>query len=339
MATPEPGRLSRGEESTPVPESVAFKDRRGGLIAFGILVILIGCVSALFVPLMVVGALMLRSSAPASAADPRAVASAAVLYAALAVTFIWLGVGSIRARRWARTLLLILAWLWLVTGVVAMAMTALLLPEILAMPPPGVEPLPDAVRSLMMVVVLVVLVLILVVLPGVLVLFYQSRHVKATVEARDPVPRWTDRCPMPVLGLSLSLGLGVVSLVPMMVLYHSVVPVFGRLVTGLPGGALLVASMVILAYCTWATYRMKPAGWWVLTVSLVVVMASSALTFTRVDLIEMYRAMGYPEEQIAQLREMNLFTGSHLLWFMAITAVLMVGYLVWVKKYFHEGRT
>ena len=36
---------------------------------------------------------------------------------------------------------------------------------------------------------------IYIVIPGVAVLFYRSPHVKHTCEVRDPVERWTDRCP------------------------------------------------------------------------------------------------------------------------------------------------
>ena len=39
------------------------------------------------------------------------------LYLMLAVAFIWLGVGSIRARRWAWTLTVVLSWMWLIMGV------------------------------------------------------------------------------------------------------------------------------------------------------------------------------------------------------------------------------
>ena len=39
--------------------------------------------------------------------------------------------------------------------------------------------------------------------PAVWTFFYNSRHVKATGEAPDPVTRWTDACPLPVLAICL----------------------------------------------------------------------------------------------------------------------------------------
>jgi len=37
-----------------------------------------------------------------------------LFYALLAVLFVWLGIGSIMARRWARALVLVSSWFWLV---------------------------------------------------------------------------------------------------------------------------------------------------------------------------------------------------------------------------------
>jgi len=83
--------------------------------------------------------------------------------------------------------------------------------------------MPEAARTVAMIVALGFMGLLFIVLPGGLILVYQSRHTKATCEARDPVPRWTDACPLPVLALSLMLGFGVV-----LVTTHSL----GHLVAG-----------------------------------------------------------------------------------------------------------
>ena len=54
-----------------------------------------------------------------------------------------------------------------------------------------------------MVIALLFLGVFFVILPAVWIFFYKSRQVKATCEARDPVARWTDACPLPVLALCL----------------------------------------------------------------------------------------------------------------------------------------
>ena len=72
-------------------------------------------------------------------------------------------------------------------------------------------------------------------LPKVWIFFHNSRHVKATCEARYSVTRWTDACPLPVLALCLWLLVSA----PMML----VMPV-----TGLTGTAfcLAIAAMGIV---------------------------------------------------------------------------------------------
>ena len=50
---------------------------------------------------------------------------AIVFYVPLSVAFIWLGIGLVRARRWAWTLTVVLSWIWLIIGVVAFAMIML----------------------------------------------------------------------------------------------------------------------------------------------------------------------------------------------------------------------
>ena len=52
-----------------------------------------------------------------------------LFYTLLAVWFIWVGIGSIKARRWARALILISSWLWLICGVSGFVIILLLLPN------------------------------------------------------------------------------------------------------------------------------------------------------------------------------------------------------------------
>ena len=73
-----------------------YKDRSTGLMIFGILTLLLGCLSALFVPMMIVG----RLAAPAGSQAPlSSIVPAVLIYGILAVALIWLGIGSITARR------------------------------------------------------------------------------------------------------------------------------------------------------------------------------------------------------------------------------------------------
>ena len=101
------------------PVQPTYQDRRTGLIVFGVFAILIGACCALLVPLAFFGQMMAARQLGTDFDTSAAVISAAV-YGLMAVVLIWLGVGSVLAKRWARALLLCLGWIGLIIGLVAM---------------------------------------------------------------------------------------------------------------------------------------------------------------------------------------------------------------------------
>ena len=306
----------------PLPE---FKDRSTGLIVFGILEILLGCLCALLVPLMLLGQVM-SAKATGGAPNFRMAIPGMMMYAMLAVAFIWLGVGSIRCRRWARALLLILSWSWLVTGVIAIGFLLFLAPKMM-------EGLPSGAKAVALLVAGVIWTSIFIVIPGVLVAFYQSGHVKATCEARDPVVRWTDGCPLPVLAVSVCLGFGAVMMLAMPLVYNSVMPCFGILLSGLPGTLIYLCVAALWAYLARAWYRLQPMAWWITLGVLLLFAISNIVTFTRVDLMDMYRLMGYPPEQIALIEKFNFLSSKTMVWWSACFMLPVFGYLIWVKRF------
>jgi MFS family permease len=319
------------------PTPAEYRDRRTGLIIFGILMALLGGFFLLSVPLMVL-ALFVSPGKTAVAPTPQAIIPGMIMSAGLAVVFIWLGIGSMLCRRWARAILLILSWTWLVMGIVAMIFLAVLLPQIMsvidAAQPPGQQPMPREMKAAFMVMQAIFACVMYVLIPGALVLFYRSKHVKATCEARDPVVRWTDRCPLPVLALSLWAALGAAAMLAFPFFYNGIVPFFGMFLSGIMGSAVCVAIALLWAYAARALYRVELAGWWIMLVGMIVLAASAFVTYLRHDLMEVYRLMGYPEAQIAQLRQFNVFHGPMLAWSTLAFAIPFVLYLVFVRKYF-----
>lgn len=120
-------------ETAPVQTapSPAYKDRSTGLTVFGIFTLLLGGVCALFVPLMLVGQ-MAAARANQPQAGPATLLPAMILYGGLAIALVWLGIGSMMARRWARALLLIFSWTWLIAGLIGAASAILVMPHVLA---------------------------------------------------------------------------------------------------------------------------------------------------------------------------------------------------------------
>ena len=122
----------------------------------------------------------------------------------------------------------------------------------------------------------------------------------------------------------------------MLVAYHAVMPFFGYLLSGLPGGILILAIIALWAYCAWAIYHLKADGWWITLIAFGAVLVSAVLTFARIDLMDMYRLMGYPEQQIEQMQKYNFLTGHNLMWLVPLWSLPFFGYLFFVKKYFRQ---
>jgi hypothetical protein len=321
-------------ESTPQP--MPYKDRSVGLIIFGILTILLGCLAGLFALLMLAGQAM-SAKATGASAPVSAILPAIFIYGALAVALVWLGIGSTMARRWARALLLIFSWSWLGMGFFVVVIMAFFIPTMMANMSSSATPdhpaMPASMIVGMMIGMFLVFGVFFVILPAVWTFFYGSRHVKATCQTRDPLTRWTDAVPLPVLGLCLWLLLSVPMMLIMPLAGHGVMPFFGMFLTGLPGALLCLAIAALWSYAAWRLYKLDVRGWWLILIALCVFMVSGLLTFAHHDMLEMYRLMGYPEAQIEQMQKTGLLAGNRMTWLMSFSILPFLGYLLFVKKF------
>jgi len=215
-----------------------------------------------------------------------------------------------------------------------------LMPKMLASLPASGSTTQPAVTPAAMAGVMVVMFLVFgvmfVILPAVWTFFYNSRHVKATCESRDPTPRWTDACPLPVLGFCLWLLFAVPMMLIMPLSGHSVMPFFGTLLTGAPGALFCLIIAGIWGYAAWLLYKLEPSGWWLILIALSVFMLSALLTFARHDILEMYQLMGYPEAQIDQIQKSGLMAGNRMGWLMAFSMFPFLSYLLFIKRFFHR---
>lgn len=313
-----------------------FKDRKVWLVVFGVATVLMGLVCALLVPLVFFASAMAAKSASPPPVAPNLLPVLA-LYLVVAFVLIWLGVGSIMTRRWARALLVICSWSCLVAGLLSLASIPLFASQIgaamKAAQPPGQPPLSDAQRIVLMLVPLVMLGFLFVLLPLVWGLFYGGKNVKATCEARDPKTRWTDRCPLPVLAMVLWLAFGVFCML-LMPGFHSVAPFFGLLLSGPAGTVFYLLLAVIWAYAAWALYRLDRRGWWVIVVAMVLFCLSNVITYSRHDLGEIYSAMGYSPAQLKSLKGFSVLRGRTMMWSSLIFVLPFLGYLLYIRKFF-----
>ncbi len=327
-------------EAPPVePTALPCKDRSVGLIVFGILTIVLGCMTGMLVLLMLVGQAVAARNTHAPHASFSTILPAMLIYVVLAVALVWLGIGSVMARRWARALLLIFSWSWLIMGVLGLVFMAFLIPKMLAGISGGGtsgQPAVPPALGMVMIVMFFVFGVLFLILPAVWAFFYNSRHVKATCETRDPVGRWTDACPLPVLAFCMWLLFSVPWMLFMPITGHAVIPCFGIFLTGLPGALFYLALAAIWSYAAWLLYKLYERGWWLILIALVLFMVSSLLTYAQHDATEMYELMGYPHAQIRQMQKLGLLTGNRMSWFMLFSTLPFLGYLFFIKKYLYN---
>jgi hypothetical protein len=182
----------------------------------------------------------------------------------------------------------------------------------------------------------VVLVLLYVLLPLGFLLFYRSPHVKATVEAKDPKERWTDRCPLPVLGAALVAGYG--AFASLCGLLYGVFPIAGHLLRGLPALLVFLAMAAINAALAVGLYRLRPTAWWGALAFYSATVLVTLVTLGRgVPWREIYVAMGVPPAQIETMEATGALAALEDPMFLLPMVLIffgVLGYLFWIRKYF-----
>jgi hypothetical protein len=316
-------------DTAPAAPTPGYKDRKTGLVLFGILQILAGCGCLFFLAIM--GITMAASATlegdPDLQIDAISMVPGLVIYGLAAILFFWLGIGSILARRWARALSLMLSWFGLLVGVCALVGVAFFMPGM-----EGIDEEAQMAATIGMIFALVVLFLLFVLVPALQILFYGSKNVKATCEARDPKIRWTDKRPLPVLAVTIVLWYGVVSML-WAGLYNWVVPFFGTILSGATGAVVILLNMSVQGLIAWSYYKLRIEAWWGVVLLHSAWALSMIITFSRLPLIALYEKTGMPDAQLEIMREVSRSNPSLLL-IGAATMIPYLAFLIYTKKYF-----
>jgi hypothetical protein len=278
---------------------------------------------------LVVPQLAQLADLPPMPIDLRSAVMGAAMGALIGLALVTAGIGAARKRRWSRPVMLALSWTWLLGGV----MTMLLLPAMLgaALSSAGGGALEGGVW-LVQLVVLSFGALFFVLVPASLVWIFRDPDLRLTLEARDPGASWTEACPPAVF--ALSLGLGAYAVLSPLLALRPAVPLFGHLLTGWPGGAVLVASGAVSAWLAQATYRLKPVGWWGATLFTGASGISLVWTAIAVEPDEWLRAMGYSADDLAGAA--TLFGGPSGIWTAAAATLAGLAYMVAIRKEFRR---
>jgi hypothetical protein len=313
-----------------------FRDRRVGLIGWGIFQILLGGLCLLFMVVMA-GVMALsgtigKNGEGIPGAEPRMMVPALLVYGVLAAWWITMGIGSIRARRWARAIIAATAWIALIGGLMGILFMVFLMPDMYGSMAKSGQ-IPVAMARVMQVVMLGFMALFYIIIPGLVLLFYSTRDCRATCEARDPRPCWTDALPTSLLAVTMMFWIWAAS-VPVLGCYGWFFPFFGTILTGLAGMAAVLVSAVLCAATAWGLGRRKIEAWAGALLLTAAWSVSGYLTFRNMTLMDLYRHMNFPEEQLRVMEQMALPGMPAMMVMYAVGIAVLFGILFFVRRYF-----
>jgi MFS family permease len=201
--------------------------------------------------------------------------------------------------------------------------------------PGGQEP-PPVFMAVILTFAVIFLAIFLIVLPIIFLTFYRKKDVWETCRHKDPVERWTERAPLPILAASLFfLASGCMSIPAALV--ARLFPFFGTYLVGIPACIILVLMACADFYLAWAFYRVQLSGWYVALIVRVLAILSVIITTLRNDLMNAYVKLGMSSQELRVLNSSPITHSKALVWFGLTYGVLFLGYLIWLKKYFNNS--
>jgi hypothetical protein len=349
------------------PVRVALEnDRRGWLIAFGVLNLLVGTLAScstvgMLAAVAVAAYFQARTPAggnPFQGLGPAEMIAGLTFYLLAAVLFVWSGIDSIRCRRWVRPVLIAVGWIAIVSSSFYVAFSALAFNDIsramaieqAAMVPPAAPapatttsstttpatpapaPLSPAQGNMILLSMMCGAAVAGIILPGLYVWFYSRPSVRRTLEAYDPRLSWADRCPLPLFVACAGLVFGTTSVGP--AAPYATAPFFGGYVRGVPAVTLTLATAVAMLLAALLVYRQSVAGWWLAFTVIVLGFASVLTTLWASGPLEFYRINHIGQEQLDAWQGSAVMNGPLPLAFTGAVGAVCVGYLIWVRRYF-----
>jgi hypothetical protein len=300
--------------------------KRTGLTLFGVLWILVGLFTLGMSFLIAVTATM----GPKTAGGPPAkmMVPAALMYLGVGACFITLGIGSIMAKRWARSLILSLSWMWLIIGVLTAFSMFFVMPKMFEAIPPDQAAAKPVIMGCTTVMVFVFFIL----LPGGAILFYRSPSVKAAVEALDPVPRWSDQ-PIPLLTFAVWM-IGGGAIMAIFSFMYTSFPLGPWVLRGASVYALMFAFCALMLFVGFGALKRKPAAWWAAIGMFVLGIGFAALFVTKTDFAAWYQEMGVAGDARQAEVMQEMYTGPFFIGWLIVFWAGYLAFLLYLRRYF-----
>jgi tetrahydromethanopterin S-methyltransferase subunit B len=336
-----------------------FPDRRTGLRAWGIVLIVLGAISGCITLTIPFGAALL-TAVPVNQTPNRnqviiAMIFAAIIYAVTAGLLVWTGIASLRFRKWVRPIVLTASALVMAVstaGIISLIVTGLATarnmgnmtvttfnpttaPGVTVPPTVTTRTVPGAAAGMWFGVVFgaATLALVGLLLPGAMFWFYRQPDTALTLQYFDTAAGWTDRAPMPVLGVALAATFVMLSL-----LFTAVQQIV--IASSINKAVVITAVSLVIGFLMFFTaalnFHFDRRGWVAAVIATIVAAAGWMFVIYSVDIGEQFKSFGLA---VAESGALDEFTRTQRLSQTVSAAVLTVAalaYLMWCKK-FYDG--
>jgi hypothetical protein len=256
--------------------------------------------------------------------------AALLMFGLGALFFVTVGIGTMLRRRWARIVMLVVSPLWLALGVLVSVVFVMIMPMVLETVRKQQEAASGGTMNLVLGIMVGINLFLYILLPGGFLFFYTRKSVKAAFHETAPGrPRPAGR-PLPVLILSVWMGICSVTTLFSLVIGSQVF--FGLVLRGFPAAILTLVAAGIYAWLSRGLYRMRKEAW-LGSVTITLVLAASAfVTQLRIPLPKLLEVI---HQELPPGVTIQAIQG----WFWVILAmqVIFLGFVLFVGRYFRSS--
>lgn len=322
--------------------ALPYKNRRGWLIAFGVVEILLGAISLLLCAFISISQLHLKTSY--TSGTPGAVGAANIIigagfYLVAAAFFLAAGIGSILRRNWARILMLIGSAFWVFVGVLGTVFALFLLPWFMAAQH-SVAPAAQHVKSLVLGFMDLMAIVFGILLPLTFLIFYTRKSVKATCLARTAASgvlgKRSQALPTQVIIMVVWESLAAISVWSFLFSPMRATCVFGYIVRGWTMILIMVGFSALSVVAAWLIYKMLLAGWTLAFWKLLFFSASTGVSLATGSMSRLFGEMGQTpaQEQLIQLFPQFI---TDLMVITLIGSFAYLGFLIYSRRFFSSA--
>jgi hypothetical protein len=119
-----------------------------------------------------------------------------------------------------------------------------------------------------------------------------------------------------------------------MAAYGCSIAFLGRILSGLPGAIVILVLFAMLAYAAWGLYKLDKKAWWVAVIVIAGWSVSWILSYTKENMQLMYEKMHFSAQQLSMIEQNSMFFGPAMRWFCGFGLIVVLGYFVYIRKYF-----